>query len=224
MTQRLERFVVGPDAEDRKTDRCSTRQWLSGGAFDERLDSAFRHKYISREEILSNLLKKFGKIENEPPQDLSDEMKSDLDEALRILFLTQNGKDPETPIQIAHYFQVFCQMSGVRHQERSKLNQLILTHIEGQLESMSRSGSLSKDCQYLYNSMKKILHARPPKIPGNNSGINSLTSSKPEGTAERKSGRVSPPSNSQKTVAVTGSFGSSTNWRRARVKKFISIS
>ncbi|WAR53782.1 hypothetical protein PtB15_3B291 [Puccinia triticina] len=103
--ERYYNHIFGPDAEDRKTDRCSTRQWLSGGAFDERLDSAFRHKYISREEILSNLLKKFGKIENEPPQDLSDEMKSDLDEALRILFLTQNGKDPETPIQIAHYFQ-----------------------------------------------------------------------------------------------------------------------
>ncbi|WAQ82956.1 hypothetical protein PtA15_3A322 [Puccinia triticina] len=103
--ERYYNHIFGPDAEDRKTDRCSTRQWLSGGAFDERLDSAFRHKYISREEILSNLLKKFGKIENEPPQDLSDEMKSDLDEALRILFLTQNGKDPETPTQIAHYFQ-----------------------------------------------------------------------------------------------------------------------
>ncbi|OAV91430.1 hypothetical protein PTTG_12317 [Puccinia triticina 1-1 BBBD Race 1] len=138
-----------------------TPQWLRGHEFDERLDSTFRHKYISGDHLLRNLLEKFRLNETEAPQKLSYDTRRLIHQALHTLLQMQPNKDPETAVRIAHYFQVFCQISGVRRQERTKLNHLILACLKKHIEPLVTSRRLNRHGRYLYRWMERILPTNP---------------------------------------------------------------
>ncbi|OAV93526.1 hypothetical protein PTTG_27305 [Puccinia triticina 1-1 BBBD Race 1] len=142
-----------------------TYHWLTGGELNESLDKAFCHKYISGDQIIFNLLKKFKSKQWKRPKKLSKDMKSKIDKALDNLFQMKDKSDHEPAIRMAHYIQVFCQISGIRPQERTELEKLILKHIQDQMVPKYTGEALDSHVRYLYRCMNRILGVKTPARP-----------------------------------------------------------
>ena len=137
--------------------------WLQGLNIENHyIQNAFCHKYVTTDKIVWNLLEKFKSEEKKNPQELSGDMKRQLELALNELLQMQQNEDQETAVRIAHYISVFCEITGTRPKERHQLNKLIIKHIKkwGQDKHFNRHG------EYLYVCMRRIWHASPSKIRG----------------------------------------------------------